>query len=71
MKCNKCSKRKKGSVKHITCWREYKLCPICMAEEHPDFYSPQMKASWLSRRYDWAKSDKTRKEIKVKPFGEI
>lgn len=71
MKCSKCKKTKRGSVKHITCWRDYKLCPICMVEEYPDFYSPQMRSSFLARRYNWAKSTRERKEIKVKQFGEI
>ena len=40
------------------CWREWQLCPICAVEEHPDKYSYRQQRAMLSKRYDWAKSQR-------------
>ncbi len=70
MRCKKCDKSRSASVKNIICWRDYNLCPICMSEDYPDFYDPRVRMNWLSRRYEWAKSDKP-KNRRVRVHGEL
>ena len=59
MRCKKCGFIRRGSVTGIMCWREWQLCSICAVEEHPDKYSYNQQISMLSRRYDWAKSQRS------------
>ena len=43
---------------------------ICMSEDYPDFYDPRVRMNWLSRRYEWAKSDRP-KNRRVRVHGEL
>ena len=69
MRCKKCGFIKKNNITKVMCWREWQLCSICAVEEHPKSYTYMQQKSILSKRYDWAKSDRLRKPKMENIFG--
>ena len=57
MRCKKCGFIN-GRPQGYMCWREWCLCSICAVEEHPDKYTFNQQRLMLSKRYDWAKSQR-------------